>query len=124
MAKRKLHKSIFVALEGIAHGVSTERNIKIQLAIGILVLIVSLLLEIPTSDFIIILLVSFLVIICELMNTALEKLIDHIHPDNHDNIGKVKDMMAGAVLLSIILAIIVGLLILYRPAITALNSVI
>jgi undecaprenol kinase len=117
MSKRKLHKSIFVALSGIAHGVSTERNIKAQGAIGILVLAVSLLLELPKSDFIIILVVSFLVIICELMNTALERLIDHIHPHNHDNVGKVKDMLAGAVLLSITLAIIVGLLILWNPLI-------
>lgn len=123
MAKRKLHKSIFVALGGIAHGVSTERNIKIQGAVGIMVLIISLLLQIPRSDFIIILLVSFLVIICELMNTALERLIDHLHPHNHDNIGKVKDMIAGAVLLSIILAIIVGLLILWNPLIELFGTI-
>jgi diacylglycerol kinase len=123
MTKKKLSQSIMIALGGIAYGVSNERNIKIQGAIGILVLIISLLLKIPRSDFIIILLVSFLVIICELMNTALERLIDHLHPHNHDNIGKVKDMIAGAVLLSIILAIIVGLLILWNPLIEFFRTI-
>jgi diacylglycerol kinase len=117
MAKRKLHKSIFIALRGIAHGVSTERNIKVQGAIGVLVILLSLVLQVPVPELIAILMVTFLVIICELFNTAMERLIDHIHPSTHDNVGKVKDMMAGAVLLSIILAVIVGLLILLNPLI-------
>jgi undecaprenol kinase len=121
MVKKKFSESVLLAMEGIAHGVSNERNMKIQGMLAVLVIIISLLLRIPMSDFVIILLVSFLVLICELMNTALEKLIDHIHPSRHDNIGRVKDMMAGAVLLSIILAVIVGIIILIGPIIQLLT---
>jgi diacylglycerol kinase len=121
MAKRKLSQSIFIALEGIAHAISNERNIKIQSIIGFLVLVIALLLRIPKTDFILIMTVTFLVIIFELINTSLERLIDVLSPRKHDGIGKVKDMMAGAVLLSVILALVVGLLILFRPLLKLLS---
>jgi len=121
MVKRRLSRSIFVAIEGIAHGISTERNIKIQAVIGVLVIIASLLLRIPKSDLVIILLVSFLVIICELMNTSLERLMDFLHSEHHEAIRRVKDMLAGAVLLSILLAIIIGLIILLKPTLEFLG---
>jgi diacylglycerol kinase len=95
MTKKKLSQSIMIALDGIAHGISTERNIKIQSLIGVLVIIASLLLRISRSDFIIILVVSFLVIICELMNTSLERLMDFLHSEHHEAIKRVKDMLAG-----------------------------
>ncbi|MBN2053092.1 diacylglycerol kinase [Candidatus Woesearchaeota archaeon] len=117
MAKKKINKSIFIALKGLAHGFSRERNIKIQMLIGLLVIILALLLKIPKTNFVLIMIVTFIVIISELMNTSLEKLIDHIHPKQHDEIRKVKDMMAGAVLLSVLLAVIVGLIILLMPVI-------
>ena len=38
------------------------------------------------------------VVALELVNTAVEKLIDHVHPDQHAIVGIVKDTLAGAVL--------------------------
>ncbi len=43
-------------------------------------------------------LVTALVLALELLNSALERLIDHLHPDRHPEIKLVKDMAAGAVL--------------------------
>ena len=43
-------------------------------------------------------LISGLVLAFELMNAALEKLIDRLHPERHPEIGAAKDMAAGAVL--------------------------
>ncbi len=56
----------------------------------------------------IILLVSVLVMAFEALNSALERLIDHLHPDIHPEIGIVKDMAAGAVLLLSIGALIIA----------------
>jgi diacylglycerol kinase len=122
MTKKKLSQSIMVALDGIAHGVSKERNLKFQFVIGLFIILISILLKIPKTSFIIILFMCFWVIIAELINTSIERLIDLLHPKEHDEIRKIKDMMAGAVLLSVILAIIVGILILYRPIIEFLKT--
>jgi len=117
MEKRKFHQSVWLALKGIADGISKERNIKIQLVIGIAVIVVSLLLKISTVELAIIISISFLVIVLEMLNTGLEKLFDILRSDYDGDIGRVKDMMAGAVLLAAILSIILGFLILLNPII-------
>lgn len=118
MEKNKFSKSVFIALRGIAQGISKERNIKIQILIGFIVIIVSLLLEIPKIEFIIILFISFFVIILELINTSIERLIDKISPQFDKDYGKIKDVMVGVVLSAVILSIIIGFLILFNPIIS------
>lgn len=49
-----------------------------------------------------------LVVACELMNTAIEALADHLHPARHPAIGLCKDVAAGAVLISSVTAMAVG----------------
>ena len=120
MGKNKFNRSLMFAIRGIAHGISTERNIKIQIAIGIFIIIISLVLRIPKLDFIIILLISFFVIILELINTSIERLIDKLHPNFDKEIGRIKDIMAGVVLISVILSIIIGIMILLEPFIASL----
>jgi undecaprenol kinase len=121
MAKKKLINNILIAIKGIAYGFSKEMNIKIQMIIGWLVILLSIVLRIPRNDLLLIVFVCFLVIVMELINTSFEKLIDFLHPKKHDEIRKIKDMMAGAVLLIVFLAIIVGILVLYRPLLSLLQ---
>lgn len=123
MGHIKFIGSFLVALKGIFYGISRERNIKIQIVIGLGVLVISFLLGISKIDFIILLSISFLVIILELINTCFEKLIDTITLEYHREFGKIKDMMAGAVLLSVILSVIVGFLILYEPLINMFKDI-
>ena len=117
MKKLAFHRSVLLALQGIAHGISKERNLKIQLLIGIIVIIISLLLKIARVEFIIILFVCFFVITLELLNTALEKLIDKKYPDYDKDVGRIKDILAGVVLLAVILSVITGIIILTGPVI-------
>jgi diacylglycerol kinase (ATP) len=56
-----------------------------------------------------VLMASFLVIAAELFNTALEHLADHLHPDEHPQIGRVKDCAAAAVLMTVCGAVAVGI---------------
>ena len=121
MEKVNFFRSVYCALIGIAHGISKERNIKIQMLIGFGIIVLSFFLNISLIEFIIIIMVTFLVLSFELANTALEKLINHIHPDFEVEIGRIKDIMAGAVLLIVFLSIIVGLLILFVPFMTAIH---
>lgn len=112
---KKILKSIWTALKGIAHGISKESNIIIQMIIALAVIVTSVLLRISNTQLTIIITVCFLVIILELINTSIEHLIDRISPKFDKEYGKVKDMMAGAVLLAALLAIIVGVIILCSP---------
>ena len=55
-----------------------------------------------------------LVLVAEMANTAIETLADRIHPGQHPEIGVVKDVAAGAVLVATIVAIVVGVAYLLR----------
>jgi diacylglycerol kinase (ATP) len=57
------------------------------------------------------LIIALLVLVAELFNTALESLIDHLHPEIHPAIKIAKDSAAGAVLLLSAGAVIVGIIV-------------
>ena len=50
-----------------------------------------------------------LVLVAELLNSALETLADHLHPEQHPEVGAAKDIAAGAVLVASAVALVVGL---------------
>lgn len=54
-----------------------------------------------------------MVLCLELINSALEETLDHLHPGRHDSVGKAKDMAAGAVILASIISVIAGIYIFY-----------
>ena len=107
--KRNIITSIQLALKGVSTVFRTERNFKIQLAIGILVFLLCLLLPLARWEIAVIILLIFGVLIMEMVNTALEKFNDLLKPRLHHYVYDVKNMMAGAVLLVSIGSIIIGL---------------
>ena len=54
-----------------------------------------------------------LVFAIEIINTAVEKLLDLVHPESHSQIAFIKDSLAGAVLISATIAVVVAILIFY-----------
>jgi len=123
MTRTTFRDSAFCATRGLFKGVSNERNIKIQLIIGSVIILTSILLGISKTYIITIIVVCFLVVILEMFNRGFEKLIDLISPEYNKEFGKVKDIMAGVVLLTFIMAMIVSFMILYHPVITFLKIV-
>jgi undecaprenol kinase len=123
MTRISFIQSALCATRGLFRGISSERNIKIQIIIGGLIVLTSILLEISKIYLITIIIVCFLVIILELFNRGFEKMIDLISPGYNKEFGKVKDAMAGVVLLTFGMAIIVSLLILYEPILKALSAI-
>ena len=119
---RSFLKSFYYAFHGIYYGFLNQRNIKIQALIGLFIIIWSFLIKISSLEFIIILFISFFVIILELINTAIEKLIDKISSEYNKKYGIIKDIMAGAVLLSAVLSVIIGIIILYKPSIAFIQQ--
>ena len=80
-----------------------------------LVLIAAFIFKISKAEFLVILAISAVNLSLELSNTAIERLADKVSPEYNEQIGVVKDVMAGAVLASSIVAIIIGLCIFLEP---------
>jgi diacylglycerol kinase len=115
MTKISFRDSAFCAFRGLFKGISSERNIKIQILIGAIIISLAFFLEISKVYLITIIIVCFLVVILELFNRGFEKLIDLISPEYNKEFGKVKDAMAGVVLLTFAMAFIISFMILYEP---------
>ena len=104
--------SVSSAIRGIGYVFKTERNFRIQTLIGALVLILAIYLPLQTWERILMIIIIFAVLIMEIVNTALEKFNDLLKPRLHPYVYDLKNMMAGAVLLTSLLSVIIGLYIL------------
>lgn len=112
---KKFRRSFRYAYEGLKHSLSTQQNMQFHFMVAFLVLILAFLLELPKTDILFILLSVTLVIVCELINTAVEKAVDLAMPDRHPLAKIAKDVAAAAVLVSAVFAAIVGMLVFYEP---------
>jgi len=117
-----LLKSLRYAFNGIRLSFKEQRNIKLITFVGCLAIGYSIFLNIPKFQLLTIISISFLVIILEAINTSIEILIDFLYPKIHAEIKKTKDILAGSVLLASILAIIIGIFILYGPTISLFRN--
>lgn len=113
--KYKLRDSFRFAFEGIRSTFQTERNFRIHLVVAIVVIGMALFLEVPKIDFILLLIIIALVFCAELLNTAIEAVIDLVSPEWHPFAKVAKDTAAGAVLVSAVFAVVIGVLIFYKP---------
>lgn len=105
-------KSFLPAFEGIHYLIRNEGNAIIHLIATAIVLILSIILKITSSEWALIILAIILVWFAELINTAFEKLTDIIQPELHPKAKIIKDLAASAVLITSIFSVIIGLLIL------------
>jgi diacylglycerol kinase len=103
-------KSFWYAWQGIKAG-AKGRNFRVMLAATAAVLVAGFLWKISRMEWILITLTTGLVLGLELANTAGEKLIDALSPDQDPRYGLVKDILAGAVLVAAMAATLVGVLI-------------
>ena len=115
MEKNWKNKNFFNALKnsinGIKFAVKSEINLKIQLVIAIIVIIFSLILDINIIQKLFVYLSIFLVLICELINTAIEKTVDFITEEYSEKAKIIKDVSSGAVLISAINSVVIGILV-------------
>lgn len=114
MKSRNIIESFNNAIKGIIHGFRTERNIKIHFIIALLVLIAAALANLSKIEVMLLFVAIAVVIAAELFNTALERIIDMIHPDYHPLAEAAKNMAAGAVLVTAVGSVMVGYIIFYN----------
>ena len=97
----------------------SEQNARVHAIITIAVGILAYIFHVSRLEAAILFIAVILVFAIEIINTAVEKTIDLLHPENHETIRGVKDAMAGAVLISAIIAFVSALLI-FMPHVRAL----
>lgn len=107
----KLVKSFGFAFSGLIQAVKSEPNLKIHFTAVAVVTIAGFVFKISMLEWLIVLLIFALIISLELLNTAVENLCDLIDPQYNPKIKKIKDISAGAVLFSSIIALIAGIII-------------
>lgn len=115
----KLKRPIFFdslncAIEGLIYVIKTQRNMRLHLILGVIAMIAAVLLRLDGVDFILVCLAVLLVLFSEVMNTAIELQIDLISESYHPLAKIIKDICAGAVLLTTVFALLVGYLILAK----------
>jgi len=96
------------AVEGVITALRSERHLRFHLLAAVVVILLSLYLHVSLQDFLILAVAMMLVFYAELMNTALEVVVDLVTTERHPLAKMAKDISAGAVLVTAILAIIMG----------------
>ncbi len=111
-------QSFVYALEGIAHALTTERNLKVFAAGYVVSLLVGWLLGLEQSEWPFIVFAGGMSLVVELVNTALERLADAFHDHSvkqddhyHESIKATKDIAAGASLVCAVVWVSVMILV-------------
>lgn len=107
----KFLKSFQFAFKGVAVAFKEQLNLKIHAVATLLVFGLGFYFKITTTEWLFLLLTTSLVIGLELINTAIEYIVDLVSPEQNPLAGKIKDVAAGAVLIASAGAFVIGVII-------------
>lgn len=107
------------AFNGLIDAYRTEQSVWIYIPVSLLVILAGFLLKISTTEWLIIILILGIILSLELINTALEAVVDLATEKYHPLAKKAKDTVSAAVLVFAITAVIIGLII-FIPKISLL----
>src|SRR3989344_5317288 len=100
-----------VALFGLKAAFKEEKNFRIQCVIALAVMCLMVFFRLDALETSVLLLTMLVVLISELVNSQIEKFLDLIEPNPHPRVKIIKDFSAGAVLLSALGSVLIGVLI-------------
>lgn len=104
-------RSLRYAVRGIQDVARTEQSFRLQLAISFFAVGLAVLLPLAVWERILVILLCCAVLVLEIVNSIMERFADAAHPRLSSMVREIKDMMAGAVLLTAATAGIVGAMI-------------
>ncbi|MFQ4142510.1 diacylglycerol kinase family protein [Chlorogloeopsis sp. ULAP02] len=108
---------------GISYAFQTQRNFRIHVCVCVLALGLSIFLHLKTVEIAVISITSGLVLALELLNTAIESVVDLTVKQTYHELAKIaKDCAAGAVLVSALVAVLVASTLLLPPLLTLVAS--
>jgi diacylglycerol kinase (ATP) len=108
MAHRSITKPFNVAFQGIVHTFRTQKHMRIQVFVALTTVLGAFLLNVPIREMLVMLFMITLVLVAEMFNSAIEATVDLVSPNYHPLAKFAKDIAAGAVLLTTVMAVIVG----------------
>jgi diacylglycerol kinase len=103
-----LINSFINAFRGVKYALR-ERSFFIQVIVGFFAVILALALDLPFAETAAIILLSFLVLVSEILNTVIEKTLDVVSKEQNPEIAKIKDLAAAGVLIFSAAAFLIGL---------------
>lgn len=107
-------RSFLFALQGFRTAVATERNIRVMLGGGAFAVCMGILLRIDALSWACVLICCGAVIVTELINTAIETVVDLVSPEFHPLAGRAKDVAAAASWTISLVAALVGIIVYVR----------
>jgi len=107
----KILRSFGFACSGLKYCITTQVNFRIHLLLASMALSVGFVLGISTAEWLAVSICIGLVLILEMVNTSIEKLCDMVQQYFHPRIKIIKDIAAGAVLVSALVSLCTGLLV-------------
>lgn len=109
--RRKLRKSFSFAIAGIKYTLITQPNMRIHVGIAFIAVMAGVAFQIPSSEWLALVIVISFVFMLEILNTAIETLVD-LYTEEYHHLAKIaKDTAAGAVMVAAIMSVCVGLII-------------
>ncbi len=102
-------RTFIFALKGIKSVFQTEKNARVHLVISLFVVGCGVFSGISRLEWIAVFLCIGMVLAAEIFNTAIEKLVDVVSPGRNEKAGLIKDISAGAVLVTAVVSVAVGL---------------
>ncbi|MBN2755137.1 MAG: diacylglycerol kinase family protein [Candidatus Goldbacteria bacterium] len=114
----KLIKSTMYGLRGLWYGFYTKRNIITTLVILFIYIFTIWYFDVDVIRAVIILFSCLVIIVAEVLNTAIEKVIDVMSPKYNRGLGLAKDISAGAVVVASLAALTVSVILLWKPVLT------
>lgn len=112
--KRTFLHSLNKAAEGFVHVVRHERNMRVHFFVAFCILFLAVFMGVPRTDWLLLCVATCLVLMAEMINTAIEEMLDLLHPKYHATVGLIKDISAGMVLVAAANALILGFFIFSR----------
>ena len=110
---KRLVDSFNFAIEGLISALKNEKHMKVHILAAIIIVILAIVINASKVEILIISLSVSFVVITELVNTAVEAIVDLVSPERHPLAKLAKDVAAGAVLIAAINALCVGYLLFY-----------
>jgi len=107
----KFITSFRYAFAGLWYALRTQRNMRVHVLIALIAIVLGIILRISAVEFALVFVAIAGVFIAEMFNTVIELCVDLASPDYHPLAKIAKDVSAGAVLLSAMLSIVIGLFI-------------
>lgn len=120
--KRTFFDSVKNCLEGISYTLTHENNFKREMIIGIFVVIASVILKISILEWVIVILLINFVLVCELINTALEKAVDLYTKEFNETAKIVKDVAGASVFVMSIFSAVIGMIIFLPKVINLISN--